>query len=165
MSNKILPLAATVGIALALAGCVNSTAPVSAAGATTAASPAQAFSPAEALAGINAYRAASGLAPVRLDAAAARAARSHSETMARQGVLSHEAGGDLRTRLAAVGVARVPAVENVAWGTRSFADTLRLWQSSSQHNQNLQAPDVSRMGIAVSNGASGPYWSLVMLGG
>lgn len=58
-----------------------------------------ALNPAQALANVNAYRRAHGLASVRLDAAVTSAARAQSLAMARQGRMSHEAGGDFRARL------------------------------------------------------------------
>jgi uncharacterized protein YkwD len=103
-------------------------------------------------------------APVTIDAAVMRAARAQSEAMARLGVMTHEAGGDFRARLAANGVGRAPAVENIAWGQRSFAEAMQSWQYSSSHAQNMQTPDMTRLGVAMVNGASGPFWTLVMAG-
>lgn len=119
---------------------------------------------AQALAQINAFRASHGLPRVRLDAAVARAARAQSEAMASQGVFSHEAGGDFRARLSSNGVGRTTAVENIAWNTRTVTETIELWRNSSPHEQNMRAPDVTRMGIAVARGANGLYWTLVMAG-
>ncbi len=124
----------------------------------------QGVSPNQALASVNAYRATYGLTPVRIDAAVMRAARAQSEAMARSGVMSHEAGGDFRSRLLASGVGRAPAVENIAWGQRSFAEAMQSWRYSATHAQNMATPDMTRLGVAVVNGANGPFWTLVMAG-
>lgn len=118
----------------------------------------------QALASVNAYRRAHGLAPVRLDAAVTSAARAQSLAMARQGQMSHEAGGDFRARLLAHGVGRVPAVENIAWGQRSFPEAMQSWQASYGHARNMQAPDMTRLGVAMVDTPSGAYWTLVLAG-
>lgn len=123
-----------------------------------------ALNPAQALANVNAYRRAHGLASVRLDAAVTSAARAQSLAMARQGRMSHEAGGDFRARLIAHGVGRVPAVENIAWGQRSFPEAMQSWQASYGHARNMQAPDMTRLGVAMADTPSGAYWTLVLAG-
>lgn len=119
---------------------------------------------AEALASVNAYRRGYGLVPVRIDAAVTRAARGQSLAMAQQGVMSHAAGGDFRARLTANGVGRATAVENIAWGHRTFSEAMGSWQSSYSHAANMQSPDMTRLGVAVVNTAGGAYWTLVMAG-
>ncbi len=93
-----------------------------------------------------------------------RAARVQSEAMARLGAMSHEAGGEFRARLAANGVGRAPAVENIAWGQRNFTEAMQSWKQSTGHARNMQGPDMTRLGVALVNGASGPFWTLVMAG-
>lgn len=119
---------------------------------------------AEVLASVNAYRRSLGLAPVRVDKAVTAAARAQSAAMAQQGVMSHDAGGDFRSRLSANGVGRAPAVENIAWGTRSFAQTMQMWKASNKHAENMQTPDMTRVGVAVINTSRGAYWTMVMAG-
>jgi uncharacterized protein YkwD len=125
---------------------------------------AAALNPGEALAAVNAYRRSHGLQPVRLDAAATRAARAHSAAMAQQGVMSHSTGGEFRARLDAHGIGRAPAVENIAWGQRSFGEAMATWQASSLHAANLQTADMTRLGVAVVNTTNGAYWTLIMAG-
>ncbi|MCU0885251.1 MAG: CAP domain-containing protein [Beijerinckiaceae bacterium] len=155
----------SVAIAAMLGGCVSadptgSTRPAPASRPVASA----AINAGQALASLNAYRRAHGLSPVRLDAAVTGAARAQSLAMARQGLMSHEAGGDFRARLLAHGVGRVPAVENIAWGQRSFAEAMQSWQASHGHAQNMQAPDMTRLGVAVVDTPSGAYWTLVLAG-
>jgi uncharacterized protein YkwD len=156
---RTFALSAACAAALGLSGC-QQTAMVTG----SVFPPGQGVSAPQALAAVNSYRAAHGLAPVRIDAAVMRAARAQSEAMARIGAMSHEAGGDFRARLAANGVGRAPAVENIAWGQRSFPEAMRSWQYSATHAQNMQTPDMTRLGVAMVNGGSGPFWTLVMAG-
>lgn len=119
---------------------------------------------AEVLASVNNYRRSMGLAPVRIDGAVTAAARAQSVAMAQQGVMSHDAGGDFRSRLLSNGVGRAPAVENIAWGTQSFAQTMQMWMASYKHAENMQTPDMTRVGVAVVNTPRGAYWTMVMAG-
>ena len=38
------------------------------------------------------------------------------------------------------------------------------WQGSSTHAANMQAADMTRLGVAVVNTTNGAYWTLVMAG-
>ncbi len=160
MPHRSFAIASLATLGLALGACV---APNVGAGYASS-GPGRAVNNGEVLASVNAYRRQYGLQPVRIDAAVTRAARAQSAAMAQQGVLSHDAGGDFRGRLAANGVGRAPAVENIAWGTRSFAETMQMWAASYSHARNMQTPDMTRVGVALVNGGSGPYWTMVMAG-
>ena len=168
MLHRILAITSVLAFGLGAAACV---APTFSLGGKTAIAAEYASSASghgvntgEVVASVNAYRRSYGLQPVRADAALTRAARAQSAAMAQQGVMSHDAGGDFRARLLANGVGRAAAVENIAWGTRSFAETMQMWQSSSKHAENMQTPDMTRVGVAVVNGANGAYWTMVMAG-
>jgi uncharacterized protein YkwD len=167
MSIPARRLLLIAGLSAAIGGCVAPQAEVGAGrgpasvGNRTAAA---ALSPGEALAAVNAYRRSHGLRPVRLDAAATSAARAQSAAMAQQGVMSHSAGGEFRARLDAHGIGRAPAVENIAWGQRSFREAMATWQASSLHAANMQTADMTRLGVAVVNTTNGAYWTLVMAG-
>lgn len=167
MELRIYRAAAVLVIGAMLGGLVGPAAASSSAWTSTlsADAPSSAnVSQSEVLASVNAYRRSLGLAPVRLDAAVTAAARAQSVAMAQQGVMSHDAGGDFRARLLANGVGRAPAVENIAWGTRSFAQTMQMWMASSKHAENMQTPDMTRVGVAVVNTSRGAYWTMVMAG-
>lgn len=155
------PVIITAVLAAALSGC----SPTANSPSTTSVAARLApVNQSEAVASINALRRANGLGPVRLDAAVTAAARAQSLAMARQGVLSHDAGGDFRGRLQASGVGRAPAVENIAWGHRTFAEAMATWRASSLHSSNMLAPDMTRLGVAAAPGAGGTYWTLVLAG-
>lgn len=130
----------------------------------SAQAPPGAVSASEMLAALNSYRRANGLPPIRLDQAVANAARSHASAMAAANSLSHDLGGDLRSRLARFGIGRTASVENVAWGVNTVPQAMALWQGSSLHNQNLLAPDASRMGLGTAAGPTGLYWALIIVG-
>ena len=42
------------------------------------------------------------------------------------------------------------AAENIAAGTKSWAETLRMWKTSPGHNENLLRADVDVIGVAVA---------------
>ena len=165
MRLRLYRSVATFAIAAMLGGCVSAD-PTGSARPEPRSQPVASgtMNAGQALASVNAYRRAHGLAPVRLDAAVTSAARAQSLAMARQGLMSHDAGGDFRARLLANGVGRVPAVENIAWGQRSFAEAMQSWQASYGHARNMQAPDMTRLGVAMVNTPSGAYWTLVLAG-
>lgn len=150
----------TLLLILALAGGVGNSADT--AFAQTAST--RSVNPSELLAAVNAYRRTNGLPAVSSDASVTNAARAHARAMAEANSLSHELGGDLRSRLANFGVGRTTAVENIAWGVNSVPEVIALWQNSPGHNQNLLAPDVTRFGIGAAPGPSGMYWALIMTG-
>ncbi|MGL4440662.1 MAG: CAP domain-containing protein [Bosea sp. (in: a-proteobacteria)] len=167
MRLRIFSTAAVFVMGAMLGGCV-STADVTGSTWTSSVSadaPSSAnVNQSEVLASVNGYRRSLGLGPVRFDAAVTAAARAQSVAMAQQGVMSHDAGGDFRSRLLSNGVGRAPAVENIAWGTRSFAQTMQMWVASYKHAENMQTPDMTRIGVAVVNTSRGAYWTMVMAG-
>lgn len=167
MSFRIYWAAAVFVIGAMVSGCMGTgdvTGSTSPRTASTVAAPDARLNPSEALSSVNAYRRSLGLGPVRLDQAVTAAARAQSVAMAQQGVMSHDAGGDFRSRLLSNGVGRAPAVENIAWGTRTFAQTMQMWQASYSHAQNMQMPDMTRLGVSVVNTSRGAYWTLVLAG-
>jgi uncharacterized protein YkwD len=133
-------------------------------GAHAQAAAGRAVNPSDIVGAVNAYRRANGLPAVRADASVMNAARAHARAMAGANSLSHDLGGDLRSRLASHGVGRTTAVENVAWGVNTVQEVMSLWQGSAGHNQNLLAPDISRLGIGAAAGPTGMYWALIMTG-
>jgi uncharacterized protein YkwD len=113
---------------------------------------------------ISAYRLSRGLPPVSVDASLNRAAAAQASAMASRSLLSHSAGGDLRSRLMAAGVRDVPAVENVGRGHVSWDRAIASWQRSPGHDANLRNVDATRIGFARAEGPGGPWWALVMAG-
>lgn len=111
---------------------------------------------------VSAHRAANGLGPVQLDAKLTRAAQHHADAMARQMVMSHDAGGDFSSRMDAFGV-RGWSAENIAAGYRSASEAFAGWQSSYKHNENMLKPMMRKVGMASSIGGDGRiYWTMVL---
>ncbi len=111
---------------------------------------------------INGWRGAHGLPPVRADKALNGVAAVQTQAMMAQGVMSHEAGGDFRTRMRTHGV-RGTAAENIAAGTDSITVVMQMWQQSPGHNANLLNPELQRVALAKGVTPAGQvYWTLVM---
>lgn len=117
-----------------------------------------------AIAAVNAYRAQSRLSPIVLDPALTEAAAVQARAMASHGLLSHDAGGSLRTRLVAVGTRDVIAAENLGRGHRTVEAALASWRASSSHARNMRNPEVTRAGFARADAATGTWWALVLAG-
>jgi uncharacterized protein YkwD len=117
-----------------------------------------------ALRSVNTYRESLGLSPVQLDAKVMAAAASHSQAMAAANSMSHDVGGGFSGRLAAHGIGRGKAVENIAMGQRSFEETFEAWKGSWGHDANLRASGVTKLGVGMAKGPSGPAWTLILVG-
>jgi uncharacterized protein YkwD len=97
---------------------------------------------------ISQYRRAHGLPAVKTDPQLTAVAERQARAMAKGGVMDHNVAGAFATRLAAVPVGA--AGENLAQGTKTWAETIRLWEASSGHDANLLLPDATRVGVAVA---------------
>jgi uncharacterized protein YkwD len=112
---------------------------------------------------ISQYRRAHGLSAVSTDAQLTGIAERQAQAMARRGVMDHSAAGPFATRIA--GVHAGSAGENIAAGTKRFAETFRLRKSSAGHNANLLLPGATSVGIAVAyNGETHKkaFWAMVI---
>ena len=111
-----------------------------------------------ALALINRTRRNAGLPPVSLARRLVRAARSHSQDMARRGYFGHKSPshGGLARRLTKAGFGRSPlARENIAIGPHPDVAHSELCRSPS-HLRNILDPHVSHVGIGVHRSENGP---------
>jgi uncharacterized protein YkwD len=97
---------------------------------------------------ISQYRRAHGLSAVRTDAQLTAVAERQARAMAKSGVMDHNVAGAFATRIAAVPVGA--AGENLAQGTKSWAETIQRWETSPGHNANLLLPDATHVGVAVA---------------
>jgi len=104
---------------------------------------------------ISAYRRAHGLSPVRADAALDRIAQRQAAAMARAEKVSHDVDGNFFVRIKPV--RRRLAAENVAAGFRTCAETIRQWDASPGHRENLRIPGARRVGVASVAKPSSPY--------
>jgi uncharacterized protein YkwD len=112
---------------------------------------------------ISAYRRAHGLSPVQTDSRLNAVALRQAQAMASSGTVSHTAGGSFASRVA--GLRKSKAAENIAAGFTSFKETLKQWENSVGHRENLLMPGARKVGVAsVANPAS-PYrmfWAMVI---
>src|SRR5215831_14892382 len=74
---------------------------------------------------ISQYRREHGLPAVKTDAKLTAVAVRQAQAMASAGVLGHDVAGSFASRIA--GTNTDSAAENVAAGTKTWADTLRIW--------------------------------------
>ena len=112
---------------------------------------------------ISQYRREHGLPAVKTDAKLTAVALRQAQAMAHAGVMDHDVAGSFATRIA--GANTSSAAENIAAGTKTWADTLRLWKASPGHNTNLLRPDADSLGIAVAyneNTRYKAYWAMVI---
>jgi len=102
--------------------------------------------------------------PVNWNDTLARAARGHSEDMARNNYFSHDAldGSKPADRVTRAGYKWRATGENIAAGQMSPEDAVAGWIKSPPHCKNLMKPVYTEMGVAFAvNGKSkmGVYWT------
>ncbi len=110
---------------------------------------------------INAARTERGCAALRYDSRIARAARLHSQDMARNGYFEHDSldGRSPWDRMRAQGY-DAPGAENIAAGQRTPQAAVRAWMSSSGHRANILDCDLKATGVGVAfGGRYGIYWT------
>jgi uncharacterized protein YkwD len=112
---------------------------------------------------ISAYRLAHGLSAVRMDSRLSAVALQQARAMAATGTISHSAGGSFSSRVAPLRKSR--AAENIAAGFLSFAETLKQWENSAGHRENLLMAGAKKVGVASVANAGSPYrmfWAMVI---
>jgi len=112
---------------------------------------------------ISQYRREHGLPSVKTDAKLTAVAVRQAQAMAHSGVMDHDVAGSFASRIS--GASTASAAENIAAGTKTWADTLRLWKASPGHNTNLLRPDADILGVAVAyneNTHYKAYWAMVI---
>ena len=109
---------------------------------------------------VNAERAAAGCSAVRADDGLAGVARRHSADMRDRGYFSHTdpEGRSPFDRAAAAGVGSARA-ENIAAGQPDAAAVMAAWMASPGHRANILDCSLSSLGVGVSTGAGGPWWT------
>ncbi len=107
---------------------------------------------------ISQYRQGHGLAAVKTDARLTRIAEQQARAMAAKNLLDHDADGAFATRIGALSFNQ--AAENIAVGTSTWAETLRLWEGSSGHDANLRLPGATHVGVAVARSGKRAFWAM-----
>ncbi|MEZ5788492.1 MAG: CAP domain-containing protein [Xanthobacteraceae bacterium] len=109
------------------------------------------------------YRRAHGLSTVKTDPQLTAIAERQAKAMAATGVMDHSVAGSFSSRIS--GVQTRMASENIAAGTKSWAETFRVWQQSRGHNANLLQSRADSVGVAVARNERTPYktyWAMVI---
>jgi Cysteine-rich secretory protein family len=112
---------------------------------------------------ISQYRREHGLPAVKTDAKLTAVATRQARAMASSGIMDHDVAGSFASRVARTNM--TPAAENIAAGTNTWADTLRVWKDSAGHNKNLLLPEADSIGVAVARNESTRYkvyWAMVI---
>jgi hypothetical protein len=112
---------------------------------------------------ISQYRREHGLPAVKTDPKLTAVAVRQARAMATSGIMDHDVAGSFASRVVDANV--TPAAENIAAGTKTWADTLRIWKESAGHNNNLLLPGADSIGVAVARNESTRYkvyWAMVI---
>jgi uncharacterized protein YkwD len=112
---------------------------------------------------ISRYRQAHGLSTVKTDAQLTAIAERQAQAMAASGIMDHSVAGSFRSRIS--GARMGMAAENIAAGTKTWAETFRMWQNSSGHNANLLLSKADLVGVAVARNEQTrykTYWAMVI---
>jgi hypothetical protein len=112
---------------------------------------------------ISQYRREHGLPAVKVDPKLTAIAERQAQAMARSGVMAHDVDGAFVSRIAGAGLAN--GAENIAAGTRTWDDTLRIWKESPGHNRNLLLSGADIVGVAVARNEETQYkvyWAMVI---
>ena len=112
---------------------------------------------------ISRYRREHGLSTVGTDPQLTAMAERQAKAMAASGIMDHDIAGSFSSRVS--GVRMGMASENIAAGTKTWAETLRMWQASPGHNANLLQARADSVGVAVSRNDQTRYktfWAMVI---
>lgn len=112
---------------------------------------------------ISQYRREHGLPAVKTDPTLTAIAERQAQAMASSGIMDHDVAGSFASRIS--GASLVTGAENIAAGTKTWADTLRAWKESSGHNKNLLLSGADIVGVAVARNENTHYkvyWAMVI---
>ena len=112
---------------------------------------------------ISQYRREHGLSAVKTDPQLTAIAERQAKAMAASGIMDHSVGGSFASRIS--GAHTGVAAENIAAGTKTWAETFRSWQRSPGHKANLLQAEADSVGVAVArNDQSGykTFWAMVI---
>jgi uncharacterized protein YkwD len=112
---------------------------------------------------ISRYRQTHGLSTVKTDPQLTAIAERQAKAMAASGIMDHNVAGSFTARIS--GVRTSMAAENIAAGTKTWAETFRMWQTSPGHNANLLQSKADIVGVAVARNEQTrykTYWAMVI---
>jgi uncharacterized protein YkwD len=115
----------------------------------------------------NAERKKEELPPLKASALLSKAARAHSQNMAKQGKLEHEL--DEKTpvdRIKETGYKIRRAGENIAFGSDNLplAEIMKLWMESEGHKANIMNPDFTELGVGIARNDKGEVYYTQVFG-
>ncbi|MGI9520298.1 MAG: CAP domain-containing protein [Hyphomicrobiaceae bacterium] len=116
---------------------------------------------------INAYRRENGLQPLAINPQLTKAAKSHSQDLAKWDRISHfgSDGSNPWDRVKRTGYKASLAAENVGTGQGTIEEVMDGWKKSPGHNKNLLLQDANEMGIALVHAPRTEFktfWTLVL---
>src|SRR5262247_2083329 len=112
---------------------------------------------------ISRYRREHGLSAVKIDPQLTAVAERQAKAMAASGIMDHSVAGSFSSRVSSVNANR--AAENIAAGTKTWAEMFRSWQKSPGHNANLLQARADSVGVAVARNEQTrykTYWAMVI---
>jgi uncharacterized protein YkwD len=112
---------------------------------------------------ISRYRQERGLSAVKSDPQLTAIAERQAKAMAASGALEHDVAGSFASRIAIGNVDA--AAENIAAGTKTWAETFLMWQKSPGHNANLLKARADSVGVAFARNEKTKYktyWAMVI---
>jgi len=111
----------------------------------------------------NAERKKAELPALKPNATLMKAARSHSENMAKQDMLAHELDGKgPDARLDDLGYKHLAVAENCAAGQRTPEEVVASWMESEPHKANILGEKYTEVGVGLAKTADGKiYWTLL----
>jgi hypothetical protein len=93
---------------------------------------------------ISQYRREHGLSTVKTDPQLTAVAEQQAKAMAASGIMDHSVAGSFASRIS--GVRMGMAAENLAAGTKTWAETFRMWQTSPATMQTFYSPRLTASG-------------------
>lgn len=112
---------------------------------------------------ISRYRRAHGQSTVKADAHLAAIALHQAKAMSATGKISHFVAGSFVSRIGKLRDGK--AAENLAAGSLTFRETLKQWEDSPGHRENLLMPGARKVGVASVKNPGSPYqmfWAMVI---
>jgi hypothetical protein len=112
---------------------------------------------------ISQYRREHGLPAVKADPTLTAIAERQAKAMASSGIMDHSVAGSFASRIS--GASLATGAENIAAGTKTWGDTLRIWKESPGHNGNLLLSGADIIGVAVARNDDTRYkvyWAMVI---
>src|ERR1700738_3838922 len=107
---------------------------------------------------ISQYRREHGRSGVKTDLQLTAIAEQQAKAMAASGIMDHNVAGSFASRVSGAHLGM--AAENIAAGTKTWAETFRMWQNSPGHNANLLLPPADSVGVAVARNNDTQYKTL-----